>query len=359
VRVAFRADASNQIGTGHIVRCLTLADHLAKVGAQCTFICRSIPEVLARQIQKHSHELVRLPPLPSCFASRPDDPAHASWLGVTWEQDAEATAGALISNAATDWLVIDHYALDRRWQEMMRSHTGRIAVVDDLSDRVHDCDLLLDQNDMTGSEVRYRDLVPTRCRLLLGPRYALLRPEFAEWRARAPRQRKSVRRLLVFFGGSDASNCTEAAIEALDRLSFPFEADIVVGGANLARNKIADVCQARANLHFHCQIDNMAEIMTHADLAIGASGTTVWERMCLGLPSIVVAIERNQLSIARDLARFGHIRYLGDGFRLKPAAIATAVEEMASNEALLNKMSVSGLMLVDGCGVERVVQEMI
>ena len=222
-----------------------------------------------------------------------------------------------MTGVAADWLVIDHYALDSRWHSVMRGHTGRIAVIDDLADRLHDCDLLLDQNDITGAEARYRDLVPTHCRLLLGPHYALLRPEFAKWRARAPRQRKSVRRLLVFFGGSDASNYTGAAIEALDHLSFPFEADIVVGGSNKARNKIADACQARTNLRFHCQIDNMAEIMTHADLAIGAGGTTVWERMCLGLPSIVVAIERNQVSIAQDLAHFGHICYLGDRVRIE------------------------------------------
>jgi len=153
MRIAFRTDASSQIGTGHAMRCLTLADALREQDAECQFVCREHEGHLMGYIRSRGHDTHALPRTrPS--SSFESDLAHASWLGVDWQTDAAQTRQAL-GNAALDWLIVDHYALDRPWESALRSSCKRIMVIDDLADRQHDCDLLLDQNYGSSAE-RYR-----------------------------------------------------------------------------------------------------------------------------------------------------------------------------------------------------------
>ncbi len=178
MKIVFRVDASLQIGSGHIMRCLTLADELVRRGADIIFVCRERLGNLINLIEAKRYQVIRLPQAQVEYIATTDDLYHAEWLGVSWEQDASDTI-AVLGDEKPEWLVIDHYAIDRRWEQKLRPHVGKIMVIDDLADRPHDCDLILDQNLYQEMDKRYVNNVPESCQKLFGPKFALLRPEFA------------------------------------------------------------------------------------------------------------------------------------------------------------------------------------
>ena len=261
MNIVFRTDASLQIGTGHVMRCLTLADELRQRGAVVSFVCREHPGNLIGLIEGKGYSVKRLPQPTSEYFVTSEDVAHAAWLGVPWQQDATETLAAL-GKMQPEWLIVDHYALDCRWESILRPNVGRIMVIDDLADRSHDCDLLLDQNLYQNMATRYDELVPATCAKLLGPKYALLRPEFAQARNNLRQRDGRVRRILVFFGGVDPTNETEKAIHALVSIADrQFAVDVVVGGGNPHKQQIENLCAEHEGFHYHCQVDNMAELM--------------------------------------------------------------------------------------------------
>lgn len=288
MRVVIRADASVAIGTGHIMRCLTLAETLRERGAAVMFVCREVAGNCCDLIQGKGFEVSRLPGAEPFSAVR----------------DAGLTAAVM--GASADWLIVDHYALDAEWERRLRQHARRIMVVDDLADRPHDCDLLLDQNLFDDMELRYAGLTSPDCRLFLGPRYALLRDEFIAARRTLRKRDGSVRRLLLFFGGSDPTNETEKALQAVATPEFSaLSIDVVVGAANPLGDRIQNICAGLPNVIFHRQVTHMAELMTRADLAVGAGGTATWERCFLGLPALTVVVADNQAKPAEAADRAG------------------------------------------------------
>jgi len=311
MKIVFRVDASLQIGSGHVMRCLTLADELRQRGADVRFVCREHPGNLNDLIESKGYPVTRLPQVDFTFVAAPEDLAHMRWLGVDWEQDAAETMAA-VSDILPQWLIIDHYAIDRRWEEMLRAHVEKIMVIDDLADRLHDCDLLLDQNLYQNMESRYDTLVPSVCQKLLGPRYALLRPEFSLARKSLRQRSGKIKRVLIFFGGVDPSNETTKALQAVAGISDrQFAVDVVVGGGNPHKEQIQTFCAAHDGFYYHCQVDNMAALMAAADLSIGAGGATTLERCAMGLPSLVIAVAVNQEMSCEYLAIKGVIIYLG------------------------------------------------
>jgi UDP-2,4-diacetamido-2,4,6-trideoxy-beta-L-altropyranose hydrolase len=349
--VAFRVDSSRAIGTGHVFRCLTLAGALARRGAACRFVCRDLPGALTGLIEAAGYP-VHLLPSPTGDAAA--DGNYAAWLGVGWEQDAAETAAALAAGA--DWLVVDHYALDARWEARLRDVASRLLVIDDLADRRHDCDVLLDQQAVDGMAERYRGLLPDRCTVLLGPRYALLRPDFARRRADGLRDRAApVARLLVFFGGADTLNFGLRTIEALDSLaSDGLALDLVVGLANPHAAALAAAAAARPWLTLHPGDSEMSALMAEADLMIGGAGTTIWERCALGLPAIAVAMADNQQPGAAYVARDGAMLFLGDAETVDGAALGAAVQTLLASPWLRAHMAARAAALVDGKGADRV-----
>ncbi len=308
LKVVFRADASLQIGTGHVMRCLTLADALRQKGAQCTFVCRPNVGHLLGLVAQRGHKALALGEQQQNF-NGPADPAHAAWLGTSWADDAEQTMHALLGQTV-DWLVVDHYALDARWEEALRPQAQRIMAIDDLADRPHACDLLLDQN-LGRTEADYGGLLKGKTTTLVGPQYALLRPEFAALRAQSLARRQNnppLRRLLVTMGGVDKDNATGQVLAALQSCSLPADLRVtVVMGPHapwLAQVQ-AQVTQMPWPTEVLVGVDNMAQLMAESDLAIGAAGSTSWERCCLGLPTIQVVLAQNQEAIALALGRFG------------------------------------------------------
>lgn len=309
--ILFRVDASLQIGSGHVMRCLTLADELRQRGADVHFVCREHPGNLNDMIAAKGYPVTRLPQVDFTLVESPEDLAHMRWLGVAWEQDAAETVAA-VGDILPQWLIIDHYAIDHHWEERLRPHVGKIMVIDDLADRTHDCNLLLDQNLYQDMESRYDTLVPCMCQKLLGPRYALLRPEFAAARKNLRLRSGEIKRVLIFFGGVDPSNETAKTLQAIASMSArQFAVDVVVGGGNPHKEQIQTICAAHDGFHYLCQVENMAALIAAADLAIGAGGATTLERCALGLPSLVIAVAVNQELLCEYLAKKGIIIYLG------------------------------------------------
>lgn len=354
--VAFRVDASPQIGIGHFMRCLTLADALHQRGAQSRFVSRHLPEYLREMLLTRGHEYVAITSVPSERAAT--DLAHGHWLGTAQADDAGDTARAL-SDRRWHWIVVDHYALDIRWEGSVRTSVGRILVIDDLADRVHDCDVLLDQNYYADMERRYVGKVPAHCEVLTGPKYALLRDEFRQQRERLTPRSGLVRRVLVCFGGVDADNHTRRAIEALAALDADTLAvDVVIGASHVDRAGIESACRARG-FACHVQLSGLAELMAAADLSIGAGGSTTWERCSVGLPSLVFGLADNQRELIRDSAAAGII-YAPDPPRDGPSSsfVERHLRALIENAGLRQAISRRAMETVDGRGVWRLVRRM-
>lgn len=354
-KIALRVDASIQIGTGHFMRCLTLADAFRERGSQTRFVSRYLPEHLRSKLTIKGHELAILDVVQNGTAL--DELAHASWLGVSQTQDAASAIQAL-SDQHWDWLIVDHYALDSRWETLLRQSAGQILAIDDIADRQHDCDVLLDQNLYADMESRYAGKTPSHCQLLLGPRYALLRDEFKRLHEQVKPRSGAVRRVLVFFGGVDADNCTGHAIDVLAQMRLPeVHVDVVIGAQHPSRKQIETEC-ARHGFDCHVQTDRMAELMAAADLAIGAGGSACWERCCLGLPALLVALADNQINIAKALDLFGACDYIGTFKTVNTSIMRNKTEKLLHNQSQTEKLSRKAYLLVDGLGVDRVCEEM-
>lgn len=303
MKIAFRADASLQIGSGHIMRCLTLADALKQKGAECRFLCREHPGHLIELIRSKGH-VVHVLSCESEGSIDRDGPAHSAWLGATQNQDAQACR-TILQALQPDWLIVDHYALDTRWEEALRPFCHRLMVIDDLADRVHQCDLLLDQN-LGRKPTDYAALVPEGGGVFAGPQYALLRSEFAALREYSLKRRKQpkLQHLLITMGGVDQPNATGKVLETLKRCRLPEGCKItVVMGAQAPWLKQVQAIAAEMprSTEVLVNVTDMAQRMADCDLAIGAAGGTSWERCCLGVPTLIIVVAENQWSGARAL----------------------------------------------------------
>jgi len=361
--VVFRTDASIQIGTGHVMRCLTLANELARQGSECWFVCRAHPGNLGQIIKSEGHHLILLPApqsLPSEKEFNSVSADYASWLGVSWQEDARQTLEA-ISSLKPDWLVVDHYALDSNWEGSLASAVGDIMVIDDLANRPHACGLLLDQN-LGRVASDYGGLLASECQQLIGPSFALLRPEFAALRGQSLERRKApeIKRILISLGGIDRSNVTGQVLQALARSSLPASTtmDIIMGAA---APHLDDVRRQAAQLQFKTTVSvnvkDMAKRMCLADLSIGAVGGTSWERCCLGLPVIALVLADNQRNSAAALSRHGVAVIVKNS-----EAIRLAVDRFADEGTALCYlffMSYAGAQLVDGNGCKRVTRYLL
>lgn len=338
MNVVMRADASAQIGMGHVVRCLTLAAALRERGVTVLFVCKEHPGHLCKMIEAQKFTVFRLPV-----------------LGDQWEADARQTIEVIAAaSVKAEWIVVDHYALDERWERELRPHAERIMVIDDLADRGHDCDLLLDQNLVAHLHTRYEDRVPPHCGLLLGPEYAILQATYEELHDRSPPRSGSLRRILVFFGAADNENLTGRTVAAFLALGrSDVELDVVVMPSASWRHRILEQAAGHDNIHIHSELPTLAPLMLKADLAVGAGGTTSWERLCVGLPALVVTLAANQQLVAQGLSEAGLVRWLGHSDKVDQQALMAALERVL-REGLDEHWSLRCLSAVDGKGARRV-----
>ena len=308
-RVVFRVDASLRIGSGHVMRCVTLADELRSNGYLCEFICRSHSGNLIEYIESRGFRVYSLP-IHDVNQETPLDsselPAHAHWVGADWNTDASECINLLLL-APTGWLIVDHYGLDAKWEREVGKFCSRLFVIDDLADRAHSCAVLLDQN-LGRDESDYFALVPESCIDKTGAQYALLRPEFAKLRGVSlkNREKAGLNRILITMGGVDQPNATGIILQALKLCNLPVESKItVVMGATAPWLK--EVQNLAKSVPWPVDVivntSNMAALMAESDLAIGAAGSTSWERCCLGLPSIVICLADNQVKVISELQK--------------------------------------------------------
>jgi len=374
MKVFIRADASTQIGTGHVMRCLTLAGDLRQFGMEVSFISRELPGDLCDYVESKGFSVHRL------IAEVDSKVDYWEWLGENWLADAKKTREIILNQAGEQSdigsvntkdaisnqaslldeglinkssqiaaqvffasapngeggsninLVVDNYAIDHKWESFLRPYVNKILIIDDLANRTHDCDLLLDQNYYHDLEHRYDGLLPQTCRKLLGPEYALLRPEFHQAKKTLRKRDGKIRRILVFFGGSDPTNETKKALEAIKQLNRPeIAVDVVVGTANSYQEEIKQICSEMPNTTYHCQVENMAELMAAADLAIGAGGATTWERLYLELPTIAIAVAENQVETLEALGEAEMVWYLGKNNEMPLKSLAIKLKDLFSN----------------------------
>ncbi len=340
------------------MRCLTLADALRERGARCTFICRLHSGHLLDMVTQRGHHAVASPNGGTTTHHMQADLVHAAWLGTDWQTDAQQTSEAL-GNDSVDWLVVDHYALDHRWEQALLPHCQNLMVIDDLADRPHECDVLLDQN-LGRSAQDYDGLLKPNTTTFIGPQFALLRPEFAQLRSQslARRTQPHLKHLLITMGGVDKDNVTGQVLQALSACHLPTDLRItVVMGPHAPW--LADVQQLAAQMPRPTQVlagvNEMAQLMSDSDLCIGAAGGTAWERCCLGLPTLLLVLADNQLPGAQALEKAGAALVVGN------AQNASQVFEklMKSGASVqLKSLALAAAAVSDGLGVQRIVAAM-
>ena len=357
--VIFRADASLRIGSGHVMRCLALADGLKSSGAQTLFISRDLPGNVFDVIRKRGHSLVKLAAPDNYPGIDINQNDYASNLGVPWEEDAQETLNLVrVSESKPDWLIVDHYALDRGWQQRLRPSSKNILVIDDMAKTPQECDLLLNENFLPDAESSYERLVPQNARLLLGPKYALLRTEFREARKGMKPRGGRVKRILVFYGGVDPSNETGKTLEALAGLNWrDIHVDVVIGSANPYREIVQAKIKQLPDATLHTQLPHLADLMNQADLALSAGGSTIWELLFFGVPALVTTTADNQVANVRSLNEHRLVIWLGYAQHVGVDHVKNTLREMLIQVELLHLLSEAGWEIVDGRGVDRLLSE--
>jgi UDP-2,4-diacetamido-2,4,6-trideoxy-beta-L-altropyranose hydrolase len=353
MRVIFRVDASSEIGAGHFMRCLTLARALKAYGHEVTFLCRHLPNVFNDLLIKFNVILEKMVSVEEKESYEYSSEQYESWLGVSQEKDAFDTIKK-IGNKRFDWLVVDHYALDECWERIVKPYVQRLMVIDDLANRYHLCDLVLDQNYYENISDRYLPYVPKSSHQLLGPSFALLRPEFGEMRRFCTYRNGDISKILVNFGGVDITNYTEPTIEALKLIQGIRSVDVVIGNQHPFKQIIIDKC-ASYGFKLHVQTEKMSELISQCDFAIGASGSTTWERCCLGLPSLAIPIAENQKAIALGAQKLA----VHDLLEIKSnveTEIHARLIELQLRQEYVSQLSINGMKVVDGLGVNRVME---
>lgn len=355
MRVVFRVDASAEIGAGHFMRCLTLARGLKAYGHEVIFLCRHLTPAFEDLLLKFYILLVKVTSPRTIQNSHDASNEYITWLGVSQEQDAFETLN-ILCNKDIDWLVVDHYALDETWEKIVKPHVLHLMVIDDLANRAHVCDVLLDQNHYPDKDERYSNRVPDDCQLMLGPRFAMLRPEFRELRKSIRQRNGIISKVLVTFGGVDVKNYTGPVIQALGRIEGIESVDIVIGEQHPFKKEIISKC-ANYDFKLHIQTEKIAELITRSDFAIGASGSTTWERCCLGLPSLAIPIAENQKAIAIG-AKILKVHDLLEIETDVETEIYTRLMQLKNQQNYVSQLSINGMDLVDGLGVNRVIERL-
>ena len=332
-QVVIRTDASLKIGAGHVMRCLTLANNLAEFGWQCSFAVGSEAPNVVPTLGKSQHQVTVI--------------RHDSDLRAKWP-------------SGCDLLIVDHYGLDWRFEKNCSDWAKSIFVIDDLANRQHSCNFLLDQT--PGRRVAdYSHLVPNGCRMLLGPDYALLRPQFFLSRIenlnRDYRSQKKFQ-ISIGLGATDPNNVSEKVLRALRRIKNKIRIDIALSARAPHINSIKSFLSSmEMEVELHQDKDDMASFFSCSDLAIGAGGSTTWERCCVGLPSIVLITAENQDYVARQLEQYAAAMVLGHADDVSEREICDAVEDMIRNPEKLTEMSQNSYIICDGLGSHRVTQE--
>lgn len=333
MNVLIRADASAQAGAGHIARCIALAEAIYDRGGDALFA--------TRQDATPGHRMLEAAGMPYCELPR----------GADWQDDAEATRELL---GGKDWVVVDHYGLDARWQKIVSQDPVGILVIDDLANRQHDCAVLTDAGRPASAWEEYTGFVPTECSFLLGPRYALLRRNFRNSPALKPERERP--NLLIFFGSADGQGLTELALDALGSANLLEELSVHV--VLTSTNRRAAAIRQRDGIQVHEDVANMPALIAGMDIALGAGGVSLWERCSLGVPGLVVGLNENQLPGVQLAETAGAIRSIELSDVRQQNVFANAIRQFVADRGHWQAMASKGRVLVDGRGADRIAAHM-
>lgn len=353
MNIVFRVDASIDIGSGHVMRCLALARALREDGATCSFICRSHAGNMIDDIRKESFDVYELP---LYQLGNPEVFSYENWLGAPLWVDLSQSIQVL-KGLMPEWVVVDHYGIDATWEMGISQFCLRIMVIDDFSNREHACDVLLNQN-ITANKDSYQHLVHNSCTMLLGPSYAILRPEFLNLRSFSLSRRRTSRlkRIFISMGGVDGLNVTSRILSALKTCNLPSDIciDVVMGKNAPWTHKVKKIALSMPWFtRVIVDAKNMSELVSESDLAIGAAGSSTWERCCLGSPSILVILAENQRETALALAETG-VALILDINSLLDDGIRAEIKKITANLDLLKQMTEKSSRIVDGLGISRI-----
>ena len=350
--VVFRVDASINIGIGHVMRCLTLADEIKKTDSDILFVCSALEGNLKRLINIRGFEVSLIN----------HDLEVKNNQNFSWYQDVNETIG-IIKNIKPTWLIIDHYGIDYLWHDKIRKYTNQIMVIDDLANRQMYCDLLLD-NTIGRKPKDYYLLVNNDCELLLGPEYSLIRHEFREYRLLSSKKQFkdfAIRNILVSMGGMDFNNITEDVINSIFALDWSPELVVNVVLSEMAPN-IRSVLKLskKTNININIIISpkSMAKLMFEADISIGASGSSAWERCSLGLPTLAICSAENQLDIFKELDNL-KVHFATDiNGKYKFPSLISQLEKIKENPSVLKPLIENSFNICDALGANRVESKM-
>ncbi len=350
MHILFRADGGQIRGSGHIVRCLTLADRLAREGHLITFISRADAGSLLDAFKFRNYRLLTLP-------APPQPPVQTEEIWTAQEQqDDWASCSKLLNGQTFDWIIVDHYALDSAWEKLARQSTIHLAVIDDLANRSHNCNLLIDQNEYLGKELRYTHLLSAGNCILPGAAYALLRQEFSEARLKISAPRPQVKTALIMMGSADFQGQTLRLLKILRPMAkkYAFHVHLVIGQNNSQLKEIRSETADDPSFSIHSNHQRISELLLQTDLAFGAGGTATWEFCSLGIPLLLISFAQNQIALARDAAACGIADYLGHYNEISDTDISARVEGFIHSYELRQALHARSIGIVKADGADRV-----
>ena len=332
-----RVDASPEIGIGHIMRCLTLAQELKNNFDKIIFLTRKDSGDFTETIMKNEFEVIFIP--------TNNDSDIIKNLITTYSENK-------------NFLLIDHYDVDSNFESSLKNIFEKIFVIDDLANRKHDCDLLIDQNYYRDLNHRYKKLIQNDTITLLGSKYAIIRPEFRNINKKTIKKNSQIKKILVSFGGSDPTNECKKALDALCSIeNNQFEIVAIVGIYNNKFERLKKLYEKYSNIKIYRHVNDLSRLMLNSDLFIGAGGTTTWERFYMGLPSIVIVISDDQKESIEFLSDMGHIINLGLAKNVTSKTYVQTLQKL--NSDLIYNMSLNNQKLVDGNGSNRIKRQII
>ena len=348
MNVVFRVDSSTVIGSGHVMRCIRIAELLKKRDVMCNFICKNFVGNLSAIIKEKDFNVIMLP-------SENPEKEHK----IDWEVDSNFTS-EILKKMNVDTIIVDHYSLDKKWENKQRQFCKKIMVIDDLDNREHSADILLDQNLFPNMQKRYQNNLNFNCKKFIGLEYAFLDPDFKKERENIKKkEQNTISKIFIYFGNTGDSNILERVLNIFINNSFKdIELIVLFSGDFNELNRIKKLIK---NISFIKLLDrqpNLAKIISSADLSIGAGGATTWERVYLGIPSAVITVSESQKICSQYLSNIGLIRLIGHHNDITNKELTNFIKKFIL-EKDLRFLSEKCLSINIGTKIDEVIEEIL
>jgi UDP-2,4-diacetamido-2,4,6-trideoxy-beta-L-altropyranose hydrolase len=345
MNIVFRVDSSNIIGTGHIYRCLNLAYQYKE--HNISFICKNHNYNLNSKISEN-YKVYEL-----TLNNKENITLDInSWLGESQIEDVNKTIDVIKNNnLLIDWLIIDHYGINKIWEDKIRKYVKNICVIDDFTNRLHNCNILLNQQ-ITLEEglLKYKNIINDDCKLYCGNDYLLLHPQYFNYINFEKNFENKIKRINIFMGGADNDNITEKIIDICNDYNinninnintYKINYDVIIGSSNKNYENIKNKIKKLKNFNIYYNLEFIGDLFEKADLCIGAPGGTSYERVLMKVPSLCICIAENQKTVLDKFISENVIKYLGTMDNNYQEKIIEYLDYFNNNINELKKMSIN------------------